>query len=98
METEPLHVLHDGIDVLGLFLRRVGIVEAQIGVTPEFIRQTKIKTDGFGVTDVQVAIWLGWKARLNPPLIFVGLQVANNDVADEIRGSGLWRNRTRVSS
>ena len=30
IEAQPAHVLHDGVDVLGLFFGRIGVVEAQV--------------------------------------------------------------------
>ena len=36
VEAQPAHVFHDGIDVLGLFLARIGVVEAQIALAAEF--------------------------------------------------------------
>ena len=64
LEAEPAHVLHDGIDVLGLFLLRIGVVEAQIGLAAELVGQSEIEANRLGVPDVQVAVRLGREARL----------------------------------
>ena len=37
------------------------------------------------MADVQIAVGLGWKARMHAPLVFAGLQVIEDDVANEIR-------------
>ena len=37
LESQPAHVVHNGIDVLGLFLARIGIVEAQVGLAAELV-------------------------------------------------------------
>ena len=57
----------------------------------EFVRETEVQADRLGMTDVQVSVGLGRKARLHAALVLVGLQVFKNDVADEIRRTGLGR-------
>ena len=89
LEAQPAHVLLDGIDVLRLFLRRVGVVEAQVGRAAELVGQAEIEADRLGVADVQVAVGLGRKARLDaaPPYLLV-FRSSMNDVADEVGGRG----------
>ena len=88
LEAEPADVLHDGIDVLRLFLLGIGVVEAQVGLAAELRRQAEVQADRLGVADVQIAVRLRRKARVHAPLILVGLQVVQNDVANEIRRAG----------
>ena len=61
--AEPAHVGLDGVDVLLLFLLRVRIVEAQVAAAAELLGNAEVEADRLGVTDVQVAIRLGRKAR-----------------------------------
>ena len=84
MEAQPLHVFHDRLDVLRLFLRGIGIVETQVGMPAKLVRQPKIQADRLGMANVQIAVRLRRKARLHPPLKFIGLQIFQNDVADEV--------------
>jgi hypothetical protein len=44
----------------------------------------EVQADRFGVTDVQIAIRLGRKARDHAAVMAAGAQVVLNDVADEI--------------
>ena len=73
--TEPADVLHDGIDVFGFFLGGIGVVEAQIAFAAEFLRESEIDGDGFGVADVQIAVRLRREARVHAAPVFIGLQI-----------------------
>ncbi len=62
---EPVHVLDDGIHVFDVFLGRVGVVHAQIANAAELARDAEIQADAFGVADVEVAVRLRRKARVD---------------------------------
>ena len=62
VEAEPADVLLDGVDVLDVFLDRVGVVEAQVAAAAELGGDAEVEADGLGVADVQVAVGLGRKA------------------------------------
>ena len=98
IEAQPADVLHDGIDVLGLFLCGVGVVEAQVGFAAELGGQAEIQADGFGVADVQIAVRLGRKARVHAAAELAGLQVVEDDVANEIGGAACQDSGFRRSS
>ena len=89
MVAQPLNTVLDGVDVLSLFLRRIGVIEAQIGVPQELIGEPEIQVDGLGVANMQVAVRFGRKARLYAAAKLVRLQVMDDDVADEIRPARL---------
>ena len=91
--AQPVHVANDGVDVLLLFLLGIGVVEAQVGLAAEFRSQAKVQIGGLGVAEVQIAVGLGRKAGLHASGELVGLEVGNNDVADEIRSFGCFRRR-----
>ncbi len=83
VEAEPVHVRLDGVDVLLLFLHRVGVVEAQVAAPAELLRDAEVEADGLGVPDVEVAVGLRGEARddlSDAPLA----QVRRDDVADEV--------------
>ena len=63
VEAEPADVVLDGVDVLDVFLDRVGVVEAQVAVAAVLGRDAEVEADGLGVADVQVAVGLGREAR-----------------------------------
>ena len=73
----------DGIDILDVFLGRVGVVHAQVADAAELARDAEVQADGFRVADVQVAVRLRRKARVNLRIFFLG-DVLGHDVADEI--------------
>jgi len=85
LEAEPLHVLHDRVDVLGLFLFGVRVIETQVGVSTEFVGEPEVEADRLGVADVKVSVRLGWEARLYTSFVLVRLQVFNELIADKIR-------------
>jgi len=57
------HRVADRIDVLGLLLGRVGVVEAQVAGAAVLVGQAEVEADRLGVTVVQVAVGLRGKAR-----------------------------------
>ena len=104
LEAEPVHVFHDGVDVLLLFFFGIGVVEAEIGLAAEFVGESEVEADGFGVADVQIAVRLRRKARLDDRVaVFFGFQILDHRIADEVggtrlggrAGSGLSRRRAR---
>ena len=87
LEAEPADVALDGVDVLLLFFFGVGVVEAQVGLAAELIGKAEVEADGLGVADVQVAVGLGWKARLDRGVaVLLGAHVLGDHVAEKIGG------------
>ena len=71
MRAEPLEVLADGNDVLVVLLGRVGVVITQVKQTAVFLRRRIIDINCLGAADMQIAVRLGRKTRmdaLRPPL------------------------------
>src|SRR3981081_4678111 len=91
MESQPLYVFLDGINVLRLLLLGIGVIETQIRFAAKFIGESEVQTDGLGMPDVEIAVGLWRKAGLHPCSIFVGLEVVEDDVADKVRRSGRGR-------
>jgi hypothetical protein len=85
--AEPAHVVLDGGDVLGVFLRRVGVVQAQVAHAAEFGGDAEVGPDRPRVADVQVAVGLGREAGLDR-LLAAGGQVLADDLADEVLPAG----------
>ena len=56
LKSQPRNVLADGIYVGCVFLDRVGVVKTKIDCASVFTGETKIDTNGLGMTNVQVAI------------------------------------------
>ena len=58
-EAQPAHRIEDRVDVLLVFLDRVGVVEAHVAMAAEVARQPEVQADRLGVADVQIAVGLG---------------------------------------
>jgi hypothetical protein len=63
VEPQPLDGGHDRVDVLLLFLLGIGVVEAEMAGPAVIERKTEVETDRLRVSDVQVTVRLGRKAR-----------------------------------
>ena len=82
-KAQPAHVLLDGIDVLGVFLGRVGVVEAQVHRAAKLLADAEVQVDGLGVAKVQIAVGLGREAGADGGVPARG-QVLSDDLADEV--------------
>jgi hypothetical protein len=81
--AEPVHVGLDRVDIFLLFLGRVGVIEAQMALAGEFLRDAEIERDRLGVTDMQIAVRLRRKAG-HDPAVLAGGEIGLDDVADEV--------------
>ena len=74
-----------------LFLFGIGVVEAQVGLAAELVGEAEVDADGLGVADVEVAVGLGWKARLDLRVAeLFGAHVLGDLVAEEVgRGASI---------
>ena len=86
LESEPVDVVDDGIDVFLLFFFGVGVVEAEIGFAAEFRGETEVQADGFGMADMQIAVGFGRKPSVDTALVLVRFQIVEDDVANEVGG------------
>ena len=91
VEPEPADVLLDRLDVLDVFLRRIGVVEAQVASAAELLGDAEVQADRLGVADVQVAVRLRRKPRVHTPAMSAGPQVLGDDLADEVELTALPR-------
>ncbi len=83
VETEPADVFLDRIDVLDLFLGRVGVVHAQVAAALILQREAEVEADGLGVADVQVAVRLRRETR-DDLGVLTGREVGVDDLLDEV--------------
>ena len=88
VEAQPLHGLFDGLDILGVFRRGVGVVEAEVAARGDLggvvLGDAEVKADAFGVADMEVAVGFGRKAR-DDVRVAAFFEVAVDDVADKVR-------------
>ena len=90
VQSKPSHctsALID-VDVLDVFLGRVGVVEAQVAAAAELARDAEVQADRLGVADVQVAVRLRRKARRDAPRMTRRPDVLRDDRANEVEGFG----------
>src|SRR5436190_21938158 len=82
VESEPAHIVFDGVDIFLLFLGRIGVVETQIALTAEFLRHPEIEADRFRVPDMQISVRLRWKPG-HDLAVLLAVEVGLDDVANE---------------
>src|SRR5690606_10213726 len=92
LEAQPAHVLLDRADEGGVFLGRVGVVEAQVAGAAELLGDAEIQADRLGVADVQVAVGLRREPGADRGVLAAG-QVLADDLADEVVARGLGGRR-----
>src|SRR5689334_14662369 len=81
--AEPAHVALDRVDEFLLFLRRIGVVEAQITMAAEFLGDAEIDGDRLGVADMEITVRLGREAR-DDLLHLAHCKIGRNDIPEEI--------------
>ena len=90
VQSKPshVHVGLDRVDVLDVFLGRVGVVEAQVAAAAELAGDAEVQADRLGVADVQVPVRLRRKARRDAPRMTRRPDVLRDDRANEVEGFG----------
>jgi hypothetical protein len=83
--ADPPDVLDDGIDVLLLFLLRVGVVEAQVELAAELLGDAVVQADALGVANVQIAVRLRREPRRHPSAPFARPDIVRHDLPDEVQ-------------
>ena len=83
LESQPLDVIFDALDILCIFLDGVGIVETEVTDTTVFLGQTEVDGNGLGMSDVQVAIGLWWEAGLHSAAVLTFCQVIDDFLLNE---------------
>ena len=84
-KTQPLDVLLDRVDVLRILLRRIRIVKAQVAKPRILLRRAEVQADRLRMTNVQIAVRFGRKARMYALGMLAALQIFVDDVINEIR-------------
>ncbi len=84
VETEPADVFDNGLYILSLLLHRIGVVKAQVAETAIFLRQPEIEADRFGVTDMQITVWLRRKTGMDAALPLPALHISIDNLLDKV--------------
>ena len=83
LKTQPRHILHDGIHILGVLTSGIGIIKAKVAGPLRLLGNAKIQTDGLGVTDVEVTVGFRRKPG-HDTAVFAFLKIVMNDFPDEV--------------
>ena len=86
VKAQPVDIGLDGVNIFGVFLRRVGVVHAQVAQAAEFFRCAEIDGQRLTVADVQIPVRLRretgvYALSLKPP---AGGKVLFDERVDEI--------------
>ena len=66
-KAQPFHRIQNTVGILNIFFNGIGVIQAHIAASTArqcvvVSRQAKVQANTFGMADMQVAIWLWWKA------------------------------------
>lgn len=92
LKAQPLDDIQDTCEILLLLLLWVRIIIAQVALALVVLREAKVDRDRFAVSDVQVAVGLGWESRvdvLNGLLLVDALEPALGEHAHGL-SFGCW--------
>ena len=84
MIAQPLDISLDSFHIFVVFLLRVGVVHAEIADSTELLRNSEVHGDGFGVSNVKVAIGFRRETRLKATAVFAGSEIIFHDLLDKI--------------
>src|SRR5262249_35245474 len=88
LETQPLDVFPDRVDVLDVFFGRVRVVKAEVADTAPLLGDAEVQADGLRVSDVKIAVWFRRKPRRRASMVLPGREILVHDGADEVEGRG----------
>ena len=83
-KTKPSNVSTNGVDVLSVFLDRVGVVKTEVDRATVLCSQAKIHANRLGVPNVQVTVGLRWKPRVDTSLVQPRLPIGIDHLLDEV--------------
>lgn len=62
IKAQPTHHIQDRVHVFGVLFLWVRVIKAHVTSALKVLGQAKVDANAFGMSNVQVTIWLGWKA------------------------------------
>lgn len=85
IEPQPSDVALNGLDIFKVFGGWIGVVESQMADAARgVIRDAEVQTNRFRVTDMEIAVWLGWETRNDTTTVFACCTIGSDDVADKV--------------
>ncbi len=97
VEPQPADVVDDRLDVLGLFLAGVRVVEPQVAQPAILLGQAEVQADALGVADVQIAVGFGRKPGVYPAIELAGAVVFLDDILNKVQRRRRFRRHRRGS-
>ena len=83
LEAQPFDVFLDGIDILHVFLGRIGVVVAEIRLAAVFLGKAEIDTQALGMAQMKIAVGLRREAG-DDAVVFSGREVRLDNLFEEI--------------
>ena len=83
LKTQPANITHDSLGKILAFLERVGVIKTQVGGAAKLTSETKVQTNGFGMSNMQMTIGLRRKACDNF-FMFTRLKVTYDNVSYKV--------------
>ena len=85
LESEPFDVVFDSFHVFRVLLLRIRVIETEVTYTSEFLGNTEVHANGFGMSDVEIAVGLGRESGLETSSVLSLLEVVVDNLLDEIQ-------------
>ena len=79
-----MDVALDRLNILGVFLLRVGVVETQVASASKHLGNAKVHAYRLGMANVQVAVGLGRETSVKASAVLTCCQVVGNDLLYEV--------------
>ncbi len=89
VETEPMDVVADGVDVFHVLFHWICVVETQVASASKAFCDAEIHADRFRMADVEVSVGFRWKTCIYPSSVASGLKVVPHLFFHEIHASSL---------
>src|SRR4030067_3300522 len=86
VESKPPYILFNRFHIFNFFLRWVSVIKSQVAKASKFGSQSKIKTDRFCMSDMEIPVRLRGETGMYTTIVLIILQVFFNDFSDKVRG------------
>ena len=83
LEAKPLDIVLDTLDIFGILLYWVCVVETQVALTAIFLGKSEVDSNSLGMTDVQIAVWLWWETGLHSASVLTFCQIIDHFLLNE---------------
>ena len=83
VETKPLYILHNRINILHILFCWVGVVEAQVAYAVVLLCHTEVHAYCLCMADVKVSVWFGRETGLYLASVLAFLKVVHYNLLDK---------------